>query len=208
MSQMPPQQPPPTSYGAFPPPGAARTNGMAVASLICGLLICVPVLTSLLAIVFGILGIRKANQTQVGGKGMAIAGLVLGVLGILGWVSFGTASYMGFHALKDRVLQPAEQTGSAFFTSLAEGDTAKAQSYTTGKLSSAELESLSAQLKGLGSFKDFSISRFDADSSGGNSIHIVVAGSANFQNGSKRFTATLVGDVGQKTVKIQDLTLE
>lgn len=69
----------------MPPQG----NGMAVASLVLGIL-AVPfglvtwpgALLGILAIIFGALGISKGNKVGKG-KGMAIAGLVLGVLGLL-----------------------------------------------------------------------------------------------------------------------------
>lgn len=76
----PPQQP---QYGAPAPATGGGTNGLAVASLILGILwLCW--LGSLLAVIFGhvALGqIKKSGETQ-GGKGLAIAGLVLGYLGI------------------------------------------------------------------------------------------------------------------------------
>jgi prepilin-type processing-associated H-X9-DG protein len=64
----------------FPPPN----NGMATASLVLGLILCVP-LCSLLAIIFGIIGIVRANNPSMRGKGkgVAISGLVLGCLGLL-----------------------------------------------------------------------------------------------------------------------------
>ncbi|MGA2440373.1 MAG: GYF domain-containing protein [Tepidisphaeraceae bacterium] len=58
------------------------SSGMAIASLVCGLLICVPV-CSLLAIIFGIIGIRQTGGGKRGGQGMAIAGLVLGAVGLM-----------------------------------------------------------------------------------------------------------------------------
>jgi prepilin-type processing-associated H-X9-DG protein len=57
-------------------------NGMALASLILGIFLCIPV-ASLLAVIFGIIGIKKTSDPRVGGKGMAIAGLVLGILGLM-----------------------------------------------------------------------------------------------------------------------------
>jgi hypothetical protein len=68
---------------AGPMVGGTRTNGMAIASLVLGLVIfCEPV-SGLLAIIFGIIGITKTKDPQVGGKGMSIAGIILGSLGML-----------------------------------------------------------------------------------------------------------------------------
>jgi DNA-directed RNA polymerase subunit RPC12/RpoP len=65
--------------------GAA--NGFCVASLVLGIIglpICLFV-PSILAIIFGILGLRQIGQSQgsTSGKGMGIAGIVLGSIGLL-----------------------------------------------------------------------------------------------------------------------------
>lgn len=61
-------------------PAPVRTNGFAIASLVLGLLGC----GSILAVIFGhvALGqIRRANGAE-GGRGLAIAGLILGYIGL------------------------------------------------------------------------------------------------------------------------------
>jgi Domain of unknown function (DUF4190) len=66
----------------YAPQAQQPTNGMATASLVLGILgMFVPIL-GVLALVFGSIGISRANQ-GASGKGMAVAGLVLGVLGTL-----------------------------------------------------------------------------------------------------------------------------
>lgn len=63
-------------------PTQQPTNGMATASLVLGILgFFLPIL-SILALIFGGIGISKANQGATG-KGLAIAGLVLGIVGTL-----------------------------------------------------------------------------------------------------------------------------
>lgn len=65
-----------------PMSGPRPTNGMATASLVLGILgMFLPIL-GVLALIFGSIGISKANE-GAGGKGLAIAGLVLGILGTL-----------------------------------------------------------------------------------------------------------------------------
>jgi hypothetical protein len=81
-SSLPP--PPPAAPMA---PVAQKTNGLAIASLVLGIL-WLFMIGSILAIVFGHISlsqIKKSNGTQ-GGRGMAIAGLVLGYLSIVGWI--------------------------------------------------------------------------------------------------------------------------
>jgi hypothetical protein len=67
---------------------AGTSNGFCVASLVLGIIglpACVVVLPSVLAIIFGIIGYNQVNSTgaEGGGKGMAIAGVVCGVVGLI-----------------------------------------------------------------------------------------------------------------------------
>lgn len=74
---------PPTGYGG-PVLPSSKVSGLAVASLVLGIFwVCG--LGSILAAVFGIVSIRQINQSdgRLRGKGLAIAGLVLGILGVL-----------------------------------------------------------------------------------------------------------------------------
>lgn len=66
-----------------PAPVATKTNGLAVASLVLGI-VWVYWIGSVLAVIFGHVAlnqIKESGGTQ-GGRGMAIAGLVLGYVGI------------------------------------------------------------------------------------------------------------------------------
>lgn len=98
--------PPPGSYpppGAYPPPGYGpppagypplgypgagygpeRTSGMAIASLVLAVL-WIGGLGSLLGLIFGIIALNKISKAQgrLGGKGISIAGTVIGALGVL-----------------------------------------------------------------------------------------------------------------------------
>jgi Domain of unknown function (DUF4190)/Domain of unknown function (DUF1707) len=64
---------------------AKKTNGMAVASLVLGLFWFWGI-GAMLALVFGLLAHRDIARSQgtQGGGGMAVAGIVLGALGLLG----------------------------------------------------------------------------------------------------------------------------
>ncbi len=72
MSVPPPYGYPPPQYGY--PPAARPTNSLAVAALICGILV------APLGIVFGHISLHQIKRTGDEGRGMAIAGLVLGYL--------------------------------------------------------------------------------------------------------------------------------
>ena len=85
MSQMPaPNFPPPQGYAGYAHAPAQRANGLAIASLVCGIVGCVPFVTSLAALVLGIVSVRKAREPGFGGKSIAIVGLTLGIVGVAG----------------------------------------------------------------------------------------------------------------------------
>ena len=68
----------PYGYGYAPVPDRAPgTDGFAIAAFVLGVLGAIP-----LAIIFGILGLRRIGRTRRGGKGLAIAGLIIAG----GWV--------------------------------------------------------------------------------------------------------------------------
>lgn len=80
--------------GSMPPPKPypqqanfpTQSNGKAIASLVLGgLSFFLSVVTGIPAIIFGILGLRDARNSQgrVGGQGLAIAGITLGSIGSL-----------------------------------------------------------------------------------------------------------------------------
>jgi hypothetical protein len=76
--------------GDAPPSWAAPTTcGLAIASLVLGI-VWLGGIGALLAVVFGFLALRQIGRSQgrLSGKGLAIAGLVLGGVGIVGAVGF------------------------------------------------------------------------------------------------------------------------
>ncbi|MBT2410319.1 DUF4190 domain-containing protein [Streptomyces sp. ISL-12] len=73
-----------TSYGSSSTASPrSRTNGLAIASLVCGIvgLFVFNVILGPVAIVLGAVGLRQAGVK--GGAGMAKAGIVLGVLALV-----------------------------------------------------------------------------------------------------------------------------
>ncbi|ACQ78795.1 conserved hypothetical protein [Beutenbergia cavernae DSM 12333] len=81
------QQAAPSPYLAYGPPGQAvpypgggTTNGFATASLVCSILLCFGPLGGTAAVIFGHVALSQIKRTQQAGRGMAIAGLVIGYL--------------------------------------------------------------------------------------------------------------------------------
>jgi hypothetical protein len=63
-----------------------RLDGLAVAALCCGLAAFVP-LVGVLAVVFGVVALGRLRSGHQRGRGLAIAGIVLGALGTLAWAA-------------------------------------------------------------------------------------------------------------------------
>lgn len=102
----PPPPPPAHAYGAspYPPPGAMppgypayppatqTTNGLAIASLVLGI-VWVFGIGAILAVIFGFVARKQISESggRQGGGGMALAGIILGFVGIAGlilWIVF------------------------------------------------------------------------------------------------------------------------
>ncbi len=83
-----PPAPPPVAPGYDAPPPKTGTEGTAIASLVVGIvsLIIFGVILGAIAIVLGNKAKKKiaASGGQLGGSGLATAGQILGVLGIIG----------------------------------------------------------------------------------------------------------------------------
>lgn len=98
MAEFPPQFEPseptvqPYAVGPGPP---ARTSGLAIASLVCGILGlagCCALVPSVAGIVFGGLALPTINRGQARGHGMAVSGIITGSIGLLlgvgAWILF------------------------------------------------------------------------------------------------------------------------
>jgi hypothetical protein len=69
-----------------------KTNGLAIASLVCGIVAAMfaSLLIGGLAVVFGAVARRKISRSNGGlkGNGMALAGIILGAVGVILWLVF------------------------------------------------------------------------------------------------------------------------
>jgi hypothetical protein len=94
---------PPPPVGWAPAQAAPRqtTSGFAVASLVLGLMLCTGIFGGILAVVFGNLALARidASQGAMRGRGLAIAGIVLGWIGIgltaivaAAWLAYGISN--------------------------------------------------------------------------------------------------------------------
>ncbi|OGM15958.1 hypothetical protein A2V56_05070 [Candidatus Woesebacteria bacterium RBG_19FT_COMBO_42_9] len=75
------------------------------------------VLTGIIAIILGAIGLSKIKKGGVGGKKLAIAGIILGVLGILfSIVMYGSLFYFGFVAKGGPFDAPKKQASEQILT--------------------------------------------------------------------------------------------
>ena len=140
------QPPPPPGYGyGYGPPGygpppaygqpqgygygygqpAPGTNGLAIASLVLGIL-WVYWIGSILAVVFGHIALGQIKRTGAGGRGLAIAGLILAIP--ISWLT--SQRWLGLVFRRAGVLVTPEETatppvakrGKALSKALARGE--------------------------------------------------------------------------------------
>jgi len=82
--------PAPDTAGFAPEPASPRANRMAIASLLTALL-GIPlfgVVTGLVATILGSIALGTIHQTRQRGRGLALAGVLLGIADVVGWVIF------------------------------------------------------------------------------------------------------------------------
>ncbi len=102
-----------------------RVSGLAVASLVCGLLCCLPGVGAVAAVlgVGGLMGISR-SQGRVTGSGFAATGIALGVLGTIFWIGAAITGRNFYNGVQFRLIAPAEEFGVA----IEQGDLTTARS--------------------------------------------------------------------------------
>jgi hypothetical protein len=81
-----PTPPPPVATSQTSSPAARQTSGLAVAALVTGIIGFVFPPGTILAMVLGGIALSQIKKTpDMSGRGIAIAGLVLGIVTVVGW---------------------------------------------------------------------------------------------------------------------------
>jgi len=174
----------------------AGTSGAAVASLICGILGCIPFITSLLAVILGIVGIKSTSGGRAGGRGLAIAGLILGLLGIGGWSLFGGGMYALYIGAK-----PVKAVAEAFTNDMLKGDVASAAAKCDPSMAQADLQAAADQMKSWGTLT--SLTLFGAKAENVNGItQWELGGSAQFSGTSPKAATFSLRKESDNTYKI------
>ena len=206
MSQLPPpdEGPPPLAYGQFgPQPDTGQpdppqpvvpvsTSAAAIASLVLGILGCVPVITGLLAVVLGIVGIRSTRNPDVRGRGLAIAGLILGGVSLLGWVGLGSlGGYVWVATTPDRT------TARQFAQALAGGDVTKATAACQPGVTAAMLQPSIDYLKPDGALQDTTVVGLNLDASTGTGAVATITVQLRYPSTTKTAVVTLTAGPGR-----------
>lgn len=98
---------PPAGYGqqgygqpgyGQPAPASRGTDGMSIAALVTGILG-----LAIIPIVLGILGLKRTKANGTSGRGLSIAGIVLGILSFLGWIALAIGLTIASNAIVDSV---------------------------------------------------------------------------------------------------------
>lgn len=163
----------------------SRTSASAVVSLVFGLLGCFPFVPGLLATILGIIGIKKTSDPMVTGRGMAIAGLVLGLLSLGVWTG-GSAVF--YPIVKEAI--PAFMTATNFTKDLSETKVDDAMALSVEGTDKASLVTQSEQMKPWGAFNSLSITSAEVQNNNGVAT-VMIGGPAMFASATKTYTMTL-----------------
>jgi hypothetical protein len=94
-SSVPPASQPAPAYGqtapAYGQPTGPKTNTLAIISLVASIagMVIIPILASIAGVICGHISLGQIKKTGEQGRGMAIAGLVIGYVGIALWIIGG-----------------------------------------------------------------------------------------------------------------------
>jgi hypothetical protein len=151
------------------------------------------------AIILGIIGLRKARQPGVGGRGMAGAGIVIGILSILTSATAVTAIFYAFMSATQQPRAVARQ----FVQDVSAGNTTAAAAEVTNDISPQDLTVLDVKLRPLGTFKDMRSSQVNISTFNGNST-CTLKGTAHFAAGDQTYEIDLTRTGGNwKVSKVE-----
>lgn len=198
MSELPPPPPglgpgdfapigiPQPNQRAFPQP-PARTNGWAITSLAWGVLGCVPYATGVVAVITGIVGLKRSNDPRYGtGRGMAIGGLVLGTLSLVFWL-FLSSTVLGMFMAKGQQTKIAQE----FVMLTSQGAVDSALDRAGPLLGRGGVEELAMQMQEWGALQDVTSHGTTIQVTGGIAT-CELMGTATFADGEHPFTMILV----------------
>lgn len=180
-----PQMPESLPPGAPSLPPRPRGNGAAVASLVLGLLGCIPEVTGLLAIILGIVGLRRARDPNAGGRGLAAAGLTLGIVSVVLW-SAALALFGGIMTGS----APAREVARQYLADTARQDIPALVRASTRSVTEQQIRSATFGLRRLGPLQDVRFTGIFF--SGAMNSQWTLNGVATYSNGEATFSIRVI----------------
>jgi hypothetical protein len=159
----------------------------AIASLGCGLFLIVPFFAGLAALAMGIVGIRQINASgsTLRGRRLAVAGIVLGLVNVVGWSAYFT--------IISEISSPGRAVAQRFIADLNSGNPRAAQRDCVRTIVPDQLSAASDQVRGWGGVKSVAVLAITSNISDGvttGSVH----GTARTGSGTHAFELSTVSD--------------
>jgi hypothetical protein len=164
-----------------------HANIPALASLVCGVLGCIPFVMSLAAIVLAVVGLWKLRTPNTGGKTLATIGIVLGVVGLIAWSSLGGVMLMAYQTSK-----PARVVANQFAIDLSTGNINGAVAASHG-MTPQQLNPVAQEIQPWGAATSTSFSSFKTRVNVDGTTICDLSGTATFTTGGqKQYSVRLV----------------
>ena len=130
--------------------------------------------------ILGFVGIGATKDNRADGRGLAIAGLILGLLGIVGWASFGGLMFYGLSQGK----QIANNTAKPFVQAVSQADYTTAGNYST--MTEPDMTALHDQIATWGALTDMSVNKYNFEKNAGTPGRVSMGGHATFATGGQK----------------------
>jgi hypothetical protein len=159
-----------------------------VVSLVSGLVFCIPGVTGLIAVITGIVGIATTGNPAVKGRGMAIAGLILGILSLAGWGAIFIAGVSVFQKAG-----PQRIFAQQYVADLVGGKADQCVQNSTGNIVPEQLQAYAKQSQAWGALTtNVAIPQnFNFDNG---KTTVTFQGACAFANGGHKYMITVVKD--------------
>jgi hypothetical protein len=172
----------------------SRISKSALFSLIFGILGCIPFVTSILAIVLGIIGFFAAGKPGMRGRWMAVVGILLAVISIGLWSTVGIALVWRAGGAVVTVVTAPGHGVRDFIRAVDSGDEAGARNLCV--MNEADFTAARTLIKAQGGFVDSTFNEVDLTNDEGH-----VSGSGEFKGGTRQISGDVVKIDGKWKVK-------